>query len=226
MVDRRAAIDAALNVVDAVAVVAGGGHHQAHLQQGAAVDAVQVLGRHLGIAHAVFGGDPLVAVALAAGPGEVELEDRRGVVGHRHDVVGTVAVVAGGGGGGAHGVADAVDAGGVDPGDLRMAGGAVNWSELLRMRNLLDIGVTIGAGELPVDRFFELLGVDGEGDFPAAHLPGQRPVRVAAEAGGVGDGGRAGIPAGSQDQADRQDEQCGGASTVPPRGGSSASCCG
>ena len=47
MVDGRLAVHAALDVVDAVAVVAGGGDDQAHLEQGAAVDAVHVLRRRL-----------------------------------------------------------------------------------------------------------------------------------------------------------------------------------
>ena len=51
----RVAVDAPLDVVHAVAVVAGRRDHEAHLRERAAVDAVAVLARHLGETDPVFG---------------------------------------------------------------------------------------------------------------------------------------------------------------------------
>ena len=67
VVDRRFAVHGPLDVVDAVAVIAGGGDDEAHLEQGAPVDAVHVLRRRLGILHLVFLRQPGVAVAFGAG---------------------------------------------------------------------------------------------------------------------------------------------------------------
>ena len=93
LVDRRAAVHAALDVVHAVAVVAGGRHDQAHLEHAAAVDAVEVLCGDVREAHPVFVGDALVVMALGAGAGQVQLEHRRVAVLGRQHVVRAVAIV-------------------------------------------------------------------------------------------------------------------------------------
>ena len=77
VVDRRFAVHGPFDVVDTVAIIAGGGDDEAHLEQGAPVDAVHVLRRRLGILHLVFLRQPRVAVAFGAGPGQVQFEDRR-----------------------------------------------------------------------------------------------------------------------------------------------------
>ena len=62
------------------------------------MDAVQVMGGCIGNLHAVLFGELRVAVALGTGLGEVELKDRRLMVGDGLDLVSAVAVGAGGGG--------------------------------------------------------------------------------------------------------------------------------
>ena len=111
VVDRRIAIHAALDVVHAVAVVAGRRDDEAHLQQRAAVDAVHVLRRRLRELHLVFLGEPGIAVALGAGLRKVEFENGRLPVPGREDVVVAVAVGTGGGAGSTHRAAHPVDAG-------------------------------------------------------------------------------------------------------------------
>ena len=76
MVDRRFAVHRPFDIVDAVAVIAGGSDDEAHLEQGTPVNAVHVLCRRLGILHLVFLRQPRIAVALGAGPRQVQFEDR------------------------------------------------------------------------------------------------------------------------------------------------------
>ena len=76
MVDGRIAVDGTFDVMDAVAIVAGRRHDQAHLEQGAAVDAVEVLGRGLGMFDAVFPGQVGIVMTFGAGLRQVHLEDR------------------------------------------------------------------------------------------------------------------------------------------------------
>jgi hypothetical protein len=73
----RIPIHAALDIVHPVAIVAGGRHNQSHLQQTTAMNAFQVLGGRLGMAHAVFGRQSGVGMTTRAGLREVEFEDRR-----------------------------------------------------------------------------------------------------------------------------------------------------
>jgi hypothetical protein len=74
-IDGGVAVNGALDVMHAVAVVAGGGDDQAHLDQGTAVDAVEVLRGHVGILHLVFLGEGGVGVAGGASAWQVQLED-------------------------------------------------------------------------------------------------------------------------------------------------------
>ena len=76
VMDGRVTIHAAFDVMNAVAIVAGGGHDQATFEQGLTVNAVQVVGRGFGVFHPVFFGEAGIAVAPGAGAGEVEFEDR------------------------------------------------------------------------------------------------------------------------------------------------------
>ena len=73
VVDGRAAVHDALDVVNAVAVVAAGRHDEALLEQCQAMDAFLVLGLHLWVLHLVFRGDVLVRVAFRAHHGQVHL---------------------------------------------------------------------------------------------------------------------------------------------------------
>ena len=66
MIDRRTAVHAALDVVNAVAVVAGGGGNQSAGQR-PSVNALGILRSHLRIFHLVLRGDAAVAVAFGAG---------------------------------------------------------------------------------------------------------------------------------------------------------------
>ena len=76
MVDRRFAVHCPFDVVDAVAVIAGGSDDEAHLEQGTSVNAVHVLCRRLGILHLVFLRQPRIAMAFGASSGQVQFEDR------------------------------------------------------------------------------------------------------------------------------------------------------
>ena len=153
-VDRGVAINGGLDVVDAVAVIAGGRDDQAHLEQGAAVDAVHVLGGGLGILDLVGLGQARIAVALGTRRREIHLEDRRGGVGDWQHGVGAVAVAARGGAGRAHGVAYAVDAGRIIPGCLLVAWLRVMAADAVRRfgRDVVigmlrrDVYVTVDAG--------------------------------------------------------------------------------
>jgi len=66
MVDGRIAVHRALDVMHAMAVVAGRRHNQTHLQQRVAVDAVHVLVRRLGKFNLVFLREIRVAVTFGA----------------------------------------------------------------------------------------------------------------------------------------------------------------
>src|ERR1035437_5127035 len=113
MVDRRFTVHGSFDVVDAVAIIAGGGDDEAHLEQGAPVDAVHVLRRRLGQLHLVFLRQPGITVAFGAGPGKVQFEDWGVALLRRKDVVGAVAIPATGGTGSAQLVARAMDTSGV-----------------------------------------------------------------------------------------------------------------
>ena len=77
MVDGRAAVHAALDVMDAVAIAAAGRHDEALLEQCLSVDALHVLRAHGWILHLVFIGDVLIGVASPARDREVHLVDWR-----------------------------------------------------------------------------------------------------------------------------------------------------
>ena len=77
VIDRRIAIHAALDVVNAVAIVAGRRDDKAHLQERSAMDAVFVLGRGLGGLNLIFLREAGVGVAHGAGVGKIEFENRR-----------------------------------------------------------------------------------------------------------------------------------------------------
>jgi len=67
VIDRGVAIHAPADIVNAVAVVTGGGHNQAEFEQGAAMDAFHVLAGGLWEFHFVFRRQIGVAVATRAG---------------------------------------------------------------------------------------------------------------------------------------------------------------
>ena len=189
MVDGRAAVHAALDVVDAVAVVAAGGHDEALLEQRLAMDALGVLSAHRGVLHLVFVGDALVGVALPAGDREVHLVDRR--IGQRDpaDVVVPVAIDAVGGGRGAHGPAHAVDAALVDLGLVRVAGAAVHLGHLAAVARmiLMDVRVAALAGQRGVHGLAEPFSVHEQGDRgPVRPVLDHVLVAMAGEAGLVG----------------------------------------
>ena len=184
-----ALVDAALDVVHAVAVVAGRGDDQAHLQQRPAVDAVEVVHSGVRVSDPVLVGQLRVAVAGGAGPGQIELEDRRVDLPDRGDFVGVaVAAHAGRRARGAHRVAHAVNAGRVGFRLLRMAGGALRRRQRGVVRRLGDRGMAVDAVELPVHRLCEGRRAD--------HLDAGRCFLVrlarrggfmAFHAGGIGD---------------------------------------
>ncbi|MEI6423555.1 MAG: hypothetical protein WCP55_15155 [Lentisphaerota bacterium] len=63
VVNRRIAVHAAANVMDAMAVVTGWRHNQAQFDQGTSMDAFHVLRRRLRKLHAILGRQVRVAVA-------------------------------------------------------------------------------------------------------------------------------------------------------------------
>src|SRR5437588_10788497 len=99
--------------MDAVAIVAGRRDDQAHLDEGPAMDAVEVLRGGFGMFDAVFGGEVGIVMTPGAGLREVHLEHRGSRVYDGQDVMRTVAIPAISRAGRAQGVAHAVDAGGV-----------------------------------------------------------------------------------------------------------------
>gem|GEM_PF-5539862 len=71
----RVLVDAALDVVDAVAVVARRCDDQAHLHEGASVNAVEVVPRRVLLPHAIFLRELRIVVTRAAGLREIEFEN-------------------------------------------------------------------------------------------------------------------------------------------------------
>ena len=189
VVDRRFAVHGPFDVVDAVAVIAGGGDDEAHLEQGAPVDAVHVLRRRLGILHLVFLRQPGVAVAFGAGPGQVQFEDRRrGILGGEH-VVRAVAIPATGGAGSAQLVAHAMDAGRVLLDGLLVALDATGRLRRHIVVRVLggNVRVAIRAGIGLVDGGLEPGFIHEQGDFFAGGVGlGERLVGMAIQAGAVG----------------------------------------
>ena len=162
VVDGRTAIDAALDVVDAVAIVAGGRDDQPHLQQRPPMNALGVLRRRFRVLHPVFTGQAGIAVALGAGLRQVQLEHRRRRVLHRQDVVMPVAILAVRRRRSAHRPADAVDAGRVLLADLIVARSAIDRRQLVGMRHLLDVGMAGGAVLGAMHRLGEHVHTDEE----------------------------------------------------------------
>ena len=66
VIDRRIAVDSALDIVRPVAITARWRHDQAHLQQCASMDAFHVLRRRLRILHLILSSQPGIAVTLRA----------------------------------------------------------------------------------------------------------------------------------------------------------------
>ena len=189
VVDRRFAVHRPFDVVDAVAVIAGGSDDEAHLEQGTPVNAVHVLCRRLGILHLVFLRQPRIAVALGAGPGQVQLEDRRlGVFVGEH-VVRAVTIPATGGSGGANLVAHAMHAHRVffdGPLVAFDATGRLHRHIVVRMLGS-DVRVAIRAGIGLVDGGLKSGLIDEQGDFLAGGVGlGERLVRMTFQAGAVG----------------------------------------
>ena len=97
VVDGRVAVHLALDVMHAVAVVAGWRDNQTHLQQRAAMDAFHVLRRGLRKLHLIFLRQPRIAVALGTGLREVQLVNRRRRVLCRQNAMRAVTIPAIGG---------------------------------------------------------------------------------------------------------------------------------
>lgn len=127
VVDGGAFVVAGDDIVDSVAVVAGGGDDEAHFQEAASVDAIEVLFGGVGGFDAVFVREVMVAVTFGTGVGEVEFKDGGIGVLDGDDVVGAVAIGASGGGGSTHLVAYAMDAFVVDVDDILVAVGAADF---------------------------------------------------------------------------------------------------
>ena len=144
VVDRGLAVHAA-DVVDAVAIVAGRRDDQAHLQQGATVDAFHVLRRSLGVLHLVFAGQPGLAVTLRAGPRQVQLEHRRVRIVDRQDVVRAVTVGTFRRARRAHRLAHAMNAGSIFFGLRFVTTAALRRRQFIGVRQLFDASVAVGA---------------------------------------------------------------------------------
>ncbi len=186
VVDRRIAVHAALDFVRAVTVVARGRDDQAHFQQRGAVDAVHVLVRGLGKFDLVFLGEIGVAVALRAGRRQIHFIHGRMHILHRQNFVDAVAVPALRRAGRAHGVAHAVDAGGVILAFLFVTAGAVRRRHDFVVHHLLDAVVAVNAVQLAVDGLGKTVGGKQRHRFGMA-IDGAlvRGVGVAVEAVGV-----------------------------------------
>src|ERR1035437_257480 len=167
VVDRRFAVHGPFDVVDTMTVIAGGSDDEAHLEQGAPVDAVHILRRRLRILHLVFLRQPGVAVALGASPGQVQFEDRRrGVFGREH-VVRAMAIPATGRAGSAHLVAQAMDARRVLFDGLLVALDATGWLRRHIVVRVLgsDVRVAVRTGVGLVKGGLELGFIHEQRDF-------------------------------------------------------------
>ena len=185
VVDGRVAVHSALDVMHAVAVVAGRRDNQSHLQERAAVDAFHVLRCGLRKLHLVFLRQPGIAVAPGAGLREVQLENRRRRVLHRQNAMRAVTIPAIGGARSSQLVAQAVDARGVIFRLLCMASVTVRRRQFALMHQVLDAGVAIHTVEHGMDGFLKGVGRKKQrNDFPV-HLAGRGRVQVAVEAVGV-----------------------------------------
>src|ERR1051325_12039010 len=215
VIDRRVAVHSALDVVHAVAIVAGRGDNQAHLQQRAAVDAVHVLGGNFRILDLIFPGEARIAVAGGASLGKVELEDRRiGLLDRRH-LVRPVAVPATGRAGSAEGMADAVNAGGILFSGLLVIGfgfvaaDAVGRGQFAFVDEVFDADVAIHAGQFAVDRSRKHVGrEDRHRDGFSVNRARVGRIGVAIEAIGVGkllggQGGERDVPGEEAEQSSK-----------------------
>lgn len=192
-IDWRVTVHGALDVMNAMAIVAGGGDDQSHFEQRPAMNAVLVLGGSLRVLHLVLLRESRIAVAVGAGARQIQFEDGRVGVFGVQDVVRSVATPATGGAGSAEGVADAVNAGRVIFRGLLvvrfglMAANAGRRRKLVRMNEVFDTRVAINAIEFGVDGFLKAVGGKDQRDNFAIYLAGGGGIEVAIEAIGVGE---------------------------------------
>ena len=182
VVDGRIAVHGALDVMDAVTVVARGRDNQPHLQQRLPVDAVQILRRGLRVLDLIFLHQPRIAVTFGAGLGQVELEDRRRRIRHRQNAVRTVAVPAIGRARRAHRMAHAVDARGVILGFFLVAAGTIRRRQVGVVNQFLHAGVAIGAVQRAVNGFLKAVRRENrKRNLDSIHHAGVVGIRVAIE---------------------------------------------
>src|ERR1017187_10442590 len=185
VVDGRVAVHPALDVMHAVAVIAGRRDNQPHLQERAAVDAFHVLRRGLRKLHLVFLRQPRVAVAPGAGLREVQLENWRRRVLHWQNAMRAMTIPAIGSARSPHPMAQAVDARGVIFRLLFMAAGAIRRRQFALMHQVLDAGVAIHTVEHGMNGFLKGVGRKKQrNDFPV-HLAGGGGIQMAVETIGV-----------------------------------------
>lgn len=120
MIDRGVTINATEDIVNAMAIVAGGGDNKSEFEQGTAMDTFHVLAGGLREFHFVFRRQVGVAMAPGAGRWKVEFEDRGVALFNGDDIMAAMATGAGGRTGGPHVLADPVNTGRIFLGDLIM----------------------------------------------------------------------------------------------------------
>ena len=141
------------DAVRSVATLAVGCDEKAFLAEREAVDRVHVV--RIDAGQALFGRHGAVTVALAAGFWHVERIDGRAGIGLGEDLV-RVAVAAGAGMLPGRGVHAARQLGSF----IGMAGFAVDLRDVIGMRVLLDVGVTVIALQTAVNAGTELVSID------------------------------------------------------------------
>ena len=181
LVDRGRGVGALQHVVGAVAVRARGGLVQPLRHDRLVVDPPVVHPGGPRDAHVPLRGDLGVRVAPGAGGGEVAVVDRRGGEGPFRHRVGAVAIRA------RRAVDDGLAVGGdhvpalrVDGGHLGVATGAVHPLHPGGVRQVLDIRVAVGAGDVRVHGGLVRRGVDVErhaGELPEGALGALHPSR-------------------------------------------------
>jgi hypothetical protein len=187
MVDGGIAVHGALDVMDAVAIVAGRRDDQAHLEERAAMDAFHVLRGGVGMGDFIFFGKVGIVMTPGAGLGQVQFEHRRRGVADGEDVVRAVAIPAVGRAGGAEQVTETMDTGGILLRLFLVAMRTIGRRQTGIVNQFLHAGVAIGATEFGVNGQKKTVrGENGERDvFAIDHACGGG-VGVAIETVGIG----------------------------------------
>jgi hypothetical protein len=187
MIDRGRPIDAAFDVMDAVAITARRRDDQSLLQQRHAMNAVLVMRRGLAVFHAILFRQALVAVTTRAGLRQIQFVHRRIRGRDRFDVVGAMAIPAISRPGGAHLMAQAVNARGVLFARLLMAAAAIRRRQFAFVHHVLDADMAINAVQRAVHRPVERIGGHQQRNRLAIHLPCRRGIEMTFEAIGIRD---------------------------------------